>query len=573
MAIADPTLTVPTGLEEQPYQSPRGNFVVTAEAQAKQEQAAEVAATDKKVVFLKGQGGMVPNEPDYMGQAAAEAKGQFNTIKAPSVAYSVAETAAAVKAGNELFSNLVARYKVIYEMDPEKARAELMADAKTYMEKPGVSRGALDSLIAQGAPNMEGPDTPDLKNKLIMKAALGMLTKLTGNLGSLAVGGGVSQQSGMMVDAGTKILSRTGQMLMADVEKYQIEKKRIGEINFALLQKYNGDVLQMQQDFELRSDANDRAYMGAIQAAAENEYQFARSSYMKAVEAERSTGITLGQAKDEAANKTEATNKGWKFEERKFNATQKGNEKNYILNRAQLRLQQDAERMKNSGLDQVVRGMTNGFLVAAVKNPVVGTQLKSAQIAQQTIDALREMSQRGSKGVVEYNQSQERANSRSRVMDAMGLSGDDQLKVNAVYANYARLWPEAMTEEDFRDFAYEIMKGNVAVGGTSPVAGSTDTSTTSNNILYKYIRGAVEKGVVRYQKNSMGQDEVVPAENWYTDEWQANARITAASGGLWMIGYGMREVPEGKTKDMSPAESTVAKQTFSIPQTTQGRSR
>lgn len=540
------------------------NFVITAEAQAKEEQDKEVAATDKKVVFLKGQGGMVPNEPDYMGQAAAEAKGQFGRVVAPTLALSVEETAKAIEARNKTLAQLISYYESIYNMNPAEARRMLMADAKTYMEKPGVSRGALDSLIAQGAPQMEGPDTPDIKSKLIMKAALGMTAKLFGNIGSLAVGGGVSQQSGMMVDAGTKILSRTGQMLMADVEKYQVEKKRIGEINFALLQKYNGDVLQMQADFENRSDANERAYMGAIQAAAENEYQFARGTYMKGVESIESAKVTLGQAKDATKNQMNTVNTQMEFQARTTNAQLEASKKNWILNRAQLRLQQDAERMKNSGLDQVVQGMTKGFLTASVKYPSTGGQLKSADISYQAVNGLREMTQLGTKGRIEYAQAEARVKSRTEVMDSMGLSGEEQLKVNAVYAAYAKNYPEAMTREEFEEFANKVVQSNVMVGGVSPVAGSPDTVATSLDLIEPYIRGSVKQGIVKKQKNSMGEDEFVPSENWGSYNAQANGRIAVVSAGLWFQDFAFREVPTGKTKDMSPAESTVAKQTFRV---------
>lgn len=148
--------------------------------------------------------------------------------------------------------------------------------ANMMVEKPQVSKGALDKKLATGPLQMPLPPIPDADRQMLSTV---ISTTIGNTLKSAfaAFKGGDSQYYASMAPGNVaQSVAEMSQILNTSLEQNIKKRETIDQINMQLLDKYGNDVNMMQADYEKRSDAAAWMYNQAKIAYANNAFNQAQ---------------------------------------------------------------------------------------------------------------------------------------------------------------------------------------------------------------------------------------------------------------------------------------------------------
>lgn len=384
--------------------------------------------------------------------------------------------------------------------------------------KPGVRDDALKQKRAQGPMQMDLPDFPDDDKQLIAKLSLAGIGSVLKNLAAAGRGGQASAVGGMVVDPGSKILSETGKMLAADVNKYDTKAERVHEMNFLLRKEYQDDLIKMQDALDQRLDINDRAYMAQISAATQNAFSHYDNLVTSLTLKEGALGTQKGKASDDVRNKEEIINKGYLQQKMNTNAQLQQSWKiataAHNLNR--FRVEQEAKR-RGGDAGPLLNGARSGATLLSVSSAIKGQDPKllgkfsvaTTSMLEDGVSAERNAANRGRQFLaIAHNNAREQT--EAFLSQTQNLSPADRAKVAmALKAAGKYFGPNIMDSKMYGDFVARVVAAKLE-DASGQLTGKAMEATFVEEVFAPYVEPLSARGWVR---NEGGFTRPVDASN------------------------------------------------------------
>ena len=221
--------------------------------------------------------------------------------------------------------NIQKMYNEMAEVMDQRSRlidTENLSDQEEVMAGrdliPG--RGAIDEFREGGPQTLSSPELRDRSMSMIANAI------------ASALGEGVSSAAApsgtVPTSPGGAALDEYGNMLMADVERYESEVRKTEMINNQIIREFQGNVAQMEMAYEERLDNAQRSYLSNKYSMLQNKLIQAQRYEDKAemyVESAAKAGVSI----EEIKNQEEQLNTNIKNKEELFRAKQLAATKKY----------------------------------------------------------------------------------------------------------------------------------------------------------------------------------------------------------------------------------------------------
>lgn len=233
-------------------------------------------------------------------------------------------------------------------------------NARGYIEKPEVSRGALDELQRRGAVQMEEPEAPSMWNAAT-QMLIGMVGQAFQNVNQSELSAAESQQVSSVVSANSAAYQA------AEFASFKQNRQRVLEINTQLQAKYQDDLIAAMRDYETRADAAQWNYEQQLLTAAMNEQRMYYELAGKADEfdalADKIYGdIGLSWIKDK--DRLNEVNAQIKNRAREFNAQRANQIQMWAMN--QITQQKAlADKLTQDGLQNYAEHFKNSSFISA----------------------------------------------------------------------------------------------------------------------------------------------------------------------------------------------------------------
>lgn len=188
--------------------------------------------------------------------------------------------------------------------------------ARDLIEKPQVSRGALDELQRRGAVQMEEPEAPSMWNA-VTQMLIGTIGQAFQNVSQSSLAAAEAEQVVTVTSANSAAYQA------AEFASFKQNRQRVQEINAQLQAKYQDDLIAAMRDYETRADAAQWNYEQQLITAAFDEQRRYYDLMGKAAEfdiaAER-IGAEIGLKYLAEKQRVQTANVGIINETRRFNA-------------------------------------------------------------------------------------------------------------------------------------------------------------------------------------------------------------------------------------------------------------
>lgn len=208
----------------------------------------------------------IPSMPESEEDIKARGAAQYEAGKVNPAYVGVISEAERMRRYGDLFASLnYFKEQYLNLMDglsPDLATAK--EHARDLIDKPQVSRGALDELQRRGAVQMEMPEAPSKWNAAT-QMLVGAIGQAFQNVNQSELSAAEAEQTSSVTAANAAAYQA------AEFASFKQNRQRVLEINTQLRAKYQDDLISAMRDYETRADAAAWNYEQQLLDAALNE--------------------------------------------------------------------------------------------------------------------------------------------------------------------------------------------------------------------------------------------------------------------------------------------------------------